>query len=373
MLPGLVISAISLIVILYFVDFGKLIEAMKHANYALLALGACGTLSWILVRSLAWRALLGNLPHYREVFFAVNEGYLLNNLLPFRLGEVGRAFLMGRKPLPTPAEPGFDTAQSASTGFDKLNQPSSLVEPVETASVEPVETRSISSDKLNQPKLGFWRTMSSVVVERVFDMAFGVTVLLISLPFVINVPWAQTAARSTGVIVVIGLLMLYLMGRFPQTVQAIFEQLTAHWAFARRLGSSILPRLLEGLSVFKDWKRFLIVVGWMALNWLIGFVIYWLYLRAFLPDAPLLWASFALGVSAIGGTIPSSPGNVGVLEGAIIGALTIFGVDPTIAFAYAVTLHLVQVIFTAILGIYGLSREGETLLGVYQQVRNRTL
>jgi uncharacterized membrane protein YbhN (UPF0104 family) len=440
MLPGLAISAISLIVIFYFIDFGRLLEAMQHANFAVLALGSFGTLGWLAVRALACRSLLSDQPRYRDVFFAVNEGYLLNNLLPFRLGEVGRAFLLGRKPLPPSVEPvetepvetRFRQSQPANTGFDKLNQRVPSVEPVETRfrqaqpadtgfdklnqrvpSVEPVETgfrqaqpADTGFDKLNQrvpsvelvetkpvetgfrqaqptpagsdtvqpvAVLGFWRTLSSIVVERVFDLAFGVTTLLIALPFVINVPWAHAASQTVGLVVAVGLLILFLMGRNPHVVMGIFERLTARWTFANRLGGRILPRLLEGLSVFKDWKLFVSVVIWMALNWLIGLVIYMMYLRAFIPDAPLLWANFALGVAAIGGTIPSSPGNVGVLEGAIIGALTIFGVDPSIAFAYAITLHLVQVLFTTVLGIYGLSREGETLLGVYQQLRKRTL
>ena len=32
-----------------------------------------------------------------DVFWTIGEGYLLNNFLPFRLGEIGRAFLLSRK------------------------------------------------------------------------------------------------------------------------------------------------------------------------------------------------------------------------------------------------------------------------------------
>ena len=71
-----------------------------------------------------------------------------------------------------------------------------------------------------------------------------------------------------------------------------------------------MRRLLDGLAVFKDWKRFLGVVAWMALNWLIGLLSYWLYMRTFIPEAPFLWAAFLIGAVAVGGTIPSSPGNV---------------------------------------------------------------
>jgi uncharacterized protein (TIRG00374 family) len=330
MLPGILISLVALIAILYFVDFKKLYDEIRHANYAVLALAALSTLLWIFVRGMVWRGLLADLPRYSDVFFAINEGYLLNNLLPLRLGEVGRAFLLGRKPLPA------------------------------------------SSQTPEMTNLGFWRTLSSIVVERILDMAFGVSILLIALPFVINVPWGRTAAQTTGIIVVIGLVVLYLMGRFPQTVMAIFTSLTSRIAFANRLGNRLLPRLLDGLAVFRDWKRFVRVVAWMASNWLLGLFSYWLYMRAFIPQAPLLWAAFVIGAVAVGGTIPSSPGNVGVLEGVIIAALSVFGVDPAIALACGITLHLIQVLFTTIFGAYGLSREGETLMGIYQQLRNRT-
>ncbi|MFZ6029403.1 MAG: lysylphosphatidylglycerol synthase transmembrane domain-containing protein [Chloroflexota bacterium] len=339
MLPGLLISALSVIAILYFVDLNELIEVLRNADYVYLALGFSFSLIWIFVRAFAWRSLLADLPRYSDVFFAVNEGYLLNNLLPLRLGEVGRAFLLGRKPLPE-----NDTAVALPT-------------------VETPENTSAT--------LGFWRTMSSVVVERVLDMAFGVTILLVSLPFVINVPWASAAAQTTSLIVAGGIAALYLMGRYPRQVLAIFERLTARIAFARRLGDSLLPRLLEGLSVFQDWKRFVRVVAWIALNWAIGLLSYWLYIRAFVPHAPVLWASFVLGVVAVGGTIPSSPGNVGVLEGATIAALSVFGVDPAIALGCGVSQHIAQIMWTTLLGGYGLSREGETLTGIYRQLRNR--
>ena len=40
--------------------------------------------------------LLQNKAPYRRVFLTLNQGYLLNNIFPFRLGELGRAFLLSQ-------------------------------------------------------------------------------------------------------------------------------------------------------------------------------------------------------------------------------------------------------------------------------------
>ena len=51
-------------------------------------------------------------------------------------------------------------------------------------------------------------------------------------------------------------------------------------------------------------------------------------------------------------TIPSSPGFIGTYHLAVQGGLTIFGVDPSIGFAYAVLLHFTAVIPITIIGFY---------------------
>ena len=117
-------------------------------------------------------------------------------------------------------------------------------------------------------------------------------------------------------------------------------------------------------------RRFLLAVLLMAVSWGLGVVQYTTLLLAFFPDGKLLWAAFSLGVGALGIAAPSSPGAVGVLELALVGALAVFGLDPSTALAFALTVHLLQYVITGVLGAIALARDGETLAGMYRQVRH---
>ena len=317
MLPGLVISLICLVIVFYMVDIPKLIDALRLANYSLVGLALAATLLWLSVRGIVWRIILQEKASFRQVFLTLNEGYLLNNLLPFRLGELGRAFLLGRK-----------------------------------------------------ANLPFFHVLSSIVVERSLDVAMAVSIVLCTLPFVVGADWAGQAAVAAGIIILLIFILLFLMARYRQKVMKIFETLTCRWQWLNKLGGKTLPAFFDGLELLTNGKRFFIAILWMAFNWLIAIGQYTCYVKAFFPQAGLLWGAFALGVVALGVAAPSSPGAVGVMELVLVGGLSLFGTDPSTALACAITIHLFQYLSTGLLGAYALAQDGETLGGLYRSVRN---
>ena len=82
-----------------------------------------------MIRGVVWRTLLQERASYSQTFFSVTEGYLLNNFLPFRLGEVGRAYLLSQK-----------------------------------------------------AKLDFWSVFSTIFIERALDLALAVGLPEVGLP-----------------------------------------------------------------------------------------------------------------------------------------------------------------------------------------------
>jgi uncharacterized membrane protein YbhN (UPF0104 family) len=81
-LPGLIISLVALTIVLLLAEPRKLLEALKMADYRLVLVGIALMSVWLVIRSIFWRTLLQEKATFSQVFFSVNEGYLLNNVLP---------------------------------------------------------------------------------------------------------------------------------------------------------------------------------------------------------------------------------------------------------------------------------------------------
>lgn len=316
------ISLLSLALVFYLADLEQFIQAIRLADYRYVALFVAISIGWLVLRTFAWRTLVKEQASWGQVFLTINEGYLLNNILPFRLGEVGRAFLLSQK------------------------------------------------IQKNGHASGFWQVFSTILVERSLDVALAATLLLSTLPFVVGASWAQqTAFITTGLIVVI-LGGLYGLARYRANVLRLFHRLFGRWPNLQHWAAARLQAFLNGLAILTDTRRFLTASGLILLGWLLAIVQYYTIVSAFFAQAELLWAAFSLAVMALGIAAPSSPGAVGVLELSIVGALSVFGLDPSKALAMALTAHMTNYLMTGILGAYGLARDGLTLSSLYRDVRS---
>jgi glycosyltransferase 2 family protein len=316
-LPGAIISILLIAAILYFVDLSAMVEAIRNANYGLLGIALVIGFIWMGVRAVVWRVLLRERASFKDVFFTVGEGYLLNNFLPFRLGEIGRAFLLSRK-----------------------------------------------SD------MQFMEILPTIVIERVMDLGYSAIILLAALPFVVGAEGAGRIGIIVGVIVLIGIILLYILARNNQWALDLFHKLSARWPALQRFGGNFLEAFFAGLSVLTDGRLFVRFLFWMTLNWGIAIISYYLIIRAFFPQAQVVWGMFGLGAAAFGGAVPSLPGAVGTFEGAFGGAITMLTGDPSTALAVALTGRLYNYINSGVIGGIGLLREGQTLSGIYGQLKN---
>lgn len=316
-LPGAIVSLLLIAAILYFVDLPKVFAAIRSANYRLLAVAVIFSLCWMFVRAMVWRTLLRDRASYRDVLMSLGEGYLLNNILPVRLGEIGRAFMLSRK-----------------------------------------------------SSLSFAEILPTVVIERVVDVGYTAAIFLAALPFVTGAAGASRIGLIVGVIVVVGLLGMYLLARNEQWALDTFHRLSARWPGVQKLGAGILEPFLAGLAVLTDGWVFARFLFWMTLNWSLATLNYYLTIRAFFPQTQLTWAMFGLGAAAFGGAVPSLPGAVGTFEGAFGGALTLLTGDQSTSLAVALVARFLNYLASFSLGGYALAHEGQSLSGIYQQLMN---
>jgi len=317
-LPGVLISLAAVAAIVSFVDLQRFVDAIRSANYWLLLAFAVVSIVWLVVRGVVWRTLLRGRASYRHVFLTISEGYLLNNFLPFRLGEVGRAFLLGRK-----------------------------------------------------ANLSFMDVLSTIVIERAVDLAFSAVILLSAIPFVVGAAGAGRIALLLGAVVLAGLVVLYLVARNRDWAMGLFNRLTARSPKLQKMGENFLSPLFSGLAILTDGWLFVRFLLWMTLNWAIAILQFYFLLLAFFPEAQLLWSMFGLGAVAFGNAVPSMPGALGTYEAALAWAIGLVSHDESAALAVALTGHLFNYLISGVIGLYALSTEGETLMGVYRQLRKR--
>jgi uncharacterized protein (TIRG00374 family) len=315
---GIALSILALWIILRNVDLEQTSQALTEMDLRYLLPAILLFLATIVTRSLAWRTILGEKITVSRAFFTENEGYFLNNVLPFRLGEVGRAMIL-----------------NLSSG------------------------------------ISFWEAFSTIVVERIFDLAIMAGLLLSTLMFVSGAEWALSAGLVVGGLVIVGFAALFLIARNPIWVEKTFIHLTRRWPRFNQWVVEKIGLFLQGLQTLRDGKRFLQVVGLMLLTWCFNISWYWVLLRAFIPNAQFLWAAFSVAVGSLGVAVPSTPGYIGVFELATVTALGLFSIPEADAFAYSLVSHALYLVITIVLGLVGFARESISIGEIFRNARSR--
>jgi uncharacterized protein (TIRG00374 family) len=317
LVAGVAFSILALWIILRNVDLQQTYAAWQEMDLRYFPPALLLFVATVVARAFAWRTILGDRITVGKAFFTENEGYFLNNVLPFRLGEAGRALILN---LTT--------------------------------------------------KLSFWEVFSTIVVERIFDMAIMAGLLLSTLVFVSGAEWALDAALMVGGLVVVGFAALFLIARSPDGVETIYQKITTRWPRLQQWGAEKLKLFLQGLQTLREPKRFGLVLCWMLITWTLNVSWYWVLLRAFVPEAEFLWAAFSVGVASLGIAVPSTPGYIGVFELATVTALGLFSIPESDAFAYALISHALYLVTTVLLGLVGFSRESISVREIFRKARS---
>ena len=134
----------------------------------------------------------------------------------------------------------------------------------------------------------------------------------------------------------------------------------ARWWFLRRQSRAVdlehptggtLDRIVDGLRVLDHRHRLAATIGTALCAWSIRVVIVWCMFRAFSLDLPISAAVGVLALLNIGIAVVATPGNVGTFELASAGALALWDVPAETGMSLGVTMHLLEVIPPATLGL----------------------
>ncbi len=269
-------------------------------------------------RVFCWYILLRRKVSYKDAFFTMGAGYLLNNLFPFRLGELGRAVL--------------------------------LDDPEGVSALE---------------------ALSSVLVERIFDVFLAAVFVLSMVPRLLGQDFDQRLIIMAFLITMLGMIVLYLAARFRLRITTWLERWGEKSELIKRWITPRARKVLEGLSVLNEPRAFLLAFGSLTVSWLIAFLENYIVFQNLYASPPFWWMVFVLGAGAFGAALPSAPSGIGVFEGMTVAAFAVLGIGSTLALTHAIVIHVLSFVITNIIGLIGLRMRGEAVVGLYQRVINR--
>jgi uncharacterized protein (TIRG00374 family) len=273
------------------------------------------------VRASRWRIILAARSpgvRWKPVWHATAIGFMANNVLPARTGELARAYAASR-----------------------------LV------------------------GLPFAASFGSIAVERTFDGLIVVTLMALAMassdfPTTITVGGTSvsTIAAWTGGLFILVLAFLFVLVHAPREglawVAAVLRRVLPERTseFVVRIARSFI----EGLSILRAPRDFVRVVIWSIAVWLINAAAFYAGFLAFhIEGLPLTSPLLLQGIVAVGVAIPSSPGFFGPFEALSRVSLGLYGVPADPAVSFAVGTHLGWFVPITVIGLFHLARSGLSL------------
>ncbi len=300
---GLLISASALFWLAQQFNFAELTSALSQVDISVLAPVPVLIFMSFITRAQRWRLLVDHQPPVRfwQSFSALMVGYLLNNILPARAGDVARALELGR------------------------------------------------SERMSRTKV-----FATLVTERTVDLVTTLTLLaavLISYPALPE--WIKKAGILLSLLSISAMSLLVLVHTTGRRWLPPLVAMLARWlpvAVGTKLDHMVISALQGIAGMFRPSHAvgFLLLTG---LIWTIEVVI--VYIVATSVGLPLALgnALLVLLVLAMGSMVPSSPGQVGTYEFVGLAGLALVALQGPLALAFIVLLHLLTLVGSTMIGV----------------------
>lgn len=309
---SILISLLFLYLAIRKIDIDGVITSLKMAHYPYLLAASLFMVFSFLIRGLRWKLILSPIKNCRffSVFSILVIGFMANNLLPFRVGELARAYLNGKK--------------------EGISKSSSL---------------------------------ATIAVERIFD-GLSILIILFVISFILSFPhWARHLALVATLLFLGALIFVYtlsIQGSF--SVKLLNKLLEIVPDGLRAKISRIVNSFVMGLKIFHRIDQMIILLLISVVIWLCDAFIFYSVSLALRLNFGYIGALFTLVIVALGIMIPSSPGYIGVYEYFTILSLSLFGIAKSEALTYAVLVHLVQFTVIFLGGMWFLTKENVSLM-----------
>ena len=356
---GIAISILALILAFRQVDLEGVWLALAGVNYWLLAASLLPLLLFLLLRAFRWRLLFYPQTGLRIANLAavISIGYLLSNIFPARLGDVARAYLIG------------DTEEVSRTAAFSTIVAERVLDALSAVGGFFLVLLLLSTGQGSSVPLPPWMLRSGLLVGAAALVAVALFVVLVRrrawtlrlLDRILQlVRWPDEEAVTRT--------WQRLAGSFPLRF-LVRDPSEAHlpWAGRTRLGE-IASSFIDGFTGITSPRLGVPLLLWSALIWGVISVYYWIVLLAFDPGQPFAAGLAVCSVTALGMTVPSSPGYIGVFELLTRETLVLFGWAPEPALSYALVAHAICYFAYILLGLAGMIRQNLSYAEIQQRI-----
>jgi uncharacterized protein (TIRG00374 family) len=302
-----VLSTLLAGVLLYFslrgVDWGRVWRTIAAAQWSYLAAAAAFTTFSFFVRALRWRILLNAETWFSvgTVFWANMAGYLGNNFLPARAGELIRTYLIS-----------------------------------------------------NRSSLSKTYVLTTALSERLMDVIALVLWSSLALMGVNPKPrWMQDLSRTMAIVAGAGAVAIMLLPHTGGLVENVLRRIPLPEGLRNRL-LRLAGQILSGMRAFHHWGRFTGFVSLTVVIWVSDAFSVMAGARALGLTVSFRVALLLLTGLGLGSALPSTPGYVGIYQFVAVTVLTPFGIGRDEALAYILVAQALASVVMLALGLPGL-------------------
>jgi uncharacterized protein (TIRG00374 family) len=300
---GTALSILFLVLAFRGIDFTELWDTLTQTNCGLVLVAVGTIIATSMAKTARWQILF--YPHhhqrrYGKLLAIIFIGQMVNIVIPARLGELMRAYLVGE------------------------------IEGESKALV-----------------------LGTIAVEKAVDLLM-VLFLFVGLLLTMTVPrWVQEPGVGVAMVTLVFLGILALLAYHKERLLSAFDRLLG---ILPELTQAHLMEHLEAAlgspEVLRRWDVSLRVGGWSVLIWLLAASTNYIAFLALRLHLSFLAAVFLLVVLQVGVAVPSSPGKVGVFHYLCLLALSVFGVERSLALSYGLLLYFIVFLPPVLLGVF---------------------
>lgn len=301
LIAGIFVGALLLYLTLRGIDYPLLLAALKRIDYTYVWATVVILVIMQLVRSVRWGLLLAPMESIRQttLFAITSVGFLAIALIPARLGELARPYLIAQK--------------------------SSI--PMSSA-------------------------IATVVCERFLDAIVVLTILTVTLALTPLPSWITISGRIViGGALVIGIAIVCLgikRDAVTNHVISLIDRLPHKW---RQKTQHMVHHFLAGFRIVTDGRRLLLAGLLSVVFWFLDISTIYLLLLAFHIALPPVAPVIIMLVLLVGIMIPTAPGFIGNWHFACVVGLAIFQIPKAEALSFAIVYHFVSLAVLVFLGI----------------------